>query len=432
LIKALKNIPIIVGGPGPTLEPEVYLNSGAGEVYRGAFGEGAVHDILTGNSASNETMPRDILNAIPPPDYDFRGGGHFRLTQEGLIPIDTAEKSIPFIRNLGTIQDEKFGNRTCDGLTLTVISQRGCASFCDYCNNSTLKKIHGGSFRRERSIELVIEEICSAQDIHNGKISYVMIFDDDFFLRTMKDMRTFNRLWKAHVRLPFFVFGTPSAFSEEKLELLAGAGLNRLGLGFQSGSRSLCTKLGRRFTSLDKARDIIASLGRVQERYSGFTYPDIDFMIGTPAETAEEALDTLKWMLDLSLQGPYEAHCHVTTYYPGSVAYSRWAPILDPSSARYFMDLHDQRRVFDRCMKIIRASGDAEIVRHSYYTALMITAAGVQNKDNLGMFIRDELENKFALDLQDIKADTAHLTELYQKSDQYNQFAAITGKRHVF
>lgn len=61
--------------------------------------------------------------------------------------------------------------------------------------------------------------------------------DDDFFIRTLKDLEDFAEKYKCRIGLPFGVAVSPNTFSKEKMEILLDAGLKAIQTGVESGSQ---------------------------------------------------------------------------------------------------------------------------------------------------------------------------------------------------
>jgi putative oxygen-independent coproporphyrinogen III oxidase len=101
--------------------------------------------------------------------------------------------------------------------------------------------------------------------------------------------------------LPFgetseFTFeANPGDLSEEKLQILYDAGVNRLSFGVQSFNDELLKKIGR----THRAADVYETIEKAQK--VGFTNISIDLIYGLPGQTMPDFVETLEKALDLDL-----------------------------------------------------------------------------------------------------------------------------------
>ena len=124
-----------------------------------------------------------------------------------------------------------------NGLSYRTLWTMGCPFSCIYCANYAFIGINK-DYRKIRypSVDYIIEEIKANLKIYPF-ISTVIFYDDNFITMPVEDIRIFAKEYKKRINLPFVVFGVhPNTVTEEKLELLAKAGMNRVRMGIQSGS----------------------------------------------------------------------------------------------------------------------------------------------------------------------------------------------------
>jgi oxygen-independent coproporphyrinogen-3 oxidase len=86
----------------------------------------------------------------------------------------------------------------------------------------------------------------------------------------------------------------PGTLSQEQLEGLRAAGINRLSMGAQSFDADLLKSLGRIHTPQQITQAVRFA------RAAGFTSINVDFMFGLPGQTMQHWRDTLERALDLS------------------------------------------------------------------------------------------------------------------------------------
>lgn len=355
-----------------------------------------VHGKIEGNTPRK---PIRNMDSLPFDDYDFEEGHHFRLGPNGIFRITTPEQSIPGIQNLATPYAASF----------FAFGMRGCAYACTFCINSWEKKTYGREYKRARSVGNLIENIRLVLERHSH-VKHVSMFDDDFFLRSIGEMQEFSRIYREKIGLPFFAYSSPATFDEEKLNVLIGAGMTRVAVGFQSGSEKMLKIYKRPVCDIVKAPGIMEILARAQANHPYLELPDIDFMIDAPLESAEDAKATIEMLLKMSAVGPFEAHMHNFHLFPGTPFYElakeaglEVGRILEEDSLHMGYEFQDHRPKIDEKLSIMASSSDLERVRHSLYTTILFFVTGRCDRQRLGVLSRDEIEKMLEMPLDEIR-----------------------------
>ena len=231
------DVPVIWGGPGPTVEPEVAVQHadmvcvGEGEelivelverLERGAD----VSDIpglwmeKDGRVVKNAAAAYGELNDIAIPDFNPARTVH--------INEDRIKHNVYPLLMRGQY---------------AIMTQRGCPFSCNFCIESVYQDMFGkkNSLRR-RSVDVVIEELVAAKE--NLGITHVMFYDDVFTVNP-RWLREFAPRYKAEVGLPFWCYTYPTTTRKEDLLLLKDAGLRSLTMGIQSGSEEILNEFHR-------------------------------------------------------------------------------------------------------------------------------------------------------------------------------------------
>ncbi len=356
-------------------------------------------------------MPIRNMDVLPFDDYDFQEGHHFRLEKDGITRITTPEQSIPGIQNLATPYPA----------SLFVFGMRGCAYACTFCINSWEKSAYGKAHKRARSVPNLVANIHRVLETH-PHVKYISMFDDDFFLRSLEEMKELKTLYRAQVGLPFFVYGSPTTFDEEKLKVLIEAGLNRVAVGFQTGSKRMLKLYKRPPADIRKAPEIIATLSKALAENPHLELPDIDFMIDAPLEKAKDARATIELMLLMSGQGAFESHMHNFHMFPGTPYYelARKAGLpveemLESDSLHMGYELQDHRPKIDEKLSVVANSKDPEQALHAFYTTILFFVTGRCDQQNLGALSREEIVEMLAMPVE--KARTL-VDSLRKRSEQ--------------
>jgi radical SAM superfamily enzyme YgiQ (UPF0313 family) len=185
-----------------------------------------------------------------------------------------------------------------NGFAYRTILSMGCAFSCSYCANSGFLKIDPG-YRALRypSVDYIIDELKAARRTYPF-ISTVVFYDDNFIALPFEYLKEFALRYAQEIRLPFVVFGLhPNFITEDKIALLAEAGMNRGRMGIQSGSKKILDFYNRATTK----EKIIASaeiLARAARKYRMIP-PAYDIISDNPLETGDDIRESLAFIYGL-------------------------------------------------------------------------------------------------------------------------------------
>ena len=132
-------------------------------------------------------------------------------------------------------------------------------------------------------------------------LSQVSFHDDSFMAIPYGQLEEFAELWKAELDLPFAVYGViPNYVKRDKFELLTWAGMNRIRMGIQSGSRRTLE-----FYKRPSPPEKILAAGEVNASFSPKYHipPAYDIITDNPVETRDDIRQTLQLLYDM--QRPY-------------------------------------------------------------------------------------------------------------------------------
>ena len=185
----------------------------------------------------------------------------------------------------------KFGS-----LCYSTVWSIGCPFKCTYCSNTKFID-NDDAYRKLRhsSPNVIIKEIKRAVSKH-PYISTIYFFDDSVLALPLKVLEEFAKLYKAEVKIPFALGGViPNYCHEDKVALLVDAGLNRLGMGIQSGSQDILD-FYKRPTKLHHIR----KAARIFNNYRKYMIPpSYDVILENPVETVEDVRATLDLLYEL-------------------------------------------------------------------------------------------------------------------------------------
>jgi radical SAM superfamily enzyme YgiQ (UPF0313 family) len=323
-VKKVTSAPVVWGGIHPTFYPEQCLKHADGV----CIGEGELSTVeLAGRLAAgvpytdtpgfwfpgpggpvkNAPLPLvQDLDSFPNPDYG--PAGHYVRDGAALRPMDGDLLCACLTRR-----------RLPDGATVPeyyVTTSRGCPYRCSYCISSSVKDLSPGQkVHRLRGIDKVMADVSGLKAAYPF-IKAVYFSDDDLFAAPLERLREFAARWKAGIGLPFYCTCAPWTYDEEKMKVLAGAGMLYFNLGIQSISEAGMAAFTRRM-DVKKLRGIIASAAR----FPGII-PSYDFIVDNPYESDADRLTNLAFIAEIPF--PREIKVFSLVPFPGTAIHARF------------------------------------------------------------------------------------------------------------
>jgi len=361
--KERPGVPVVWGGVHATSLPEACLRY-ADYVIRGECEESTVEfcrrmeageDVREtmnlaylderGEVVKNTLAPLPFdLDQYPDPDYDL--DDHFVLDGTRIIPANQ-----DIYRKLhATLPGGKVP-------AYHSITTRGCPFVCTYCHQSELvttypTKEYKSRRLRYKSVRRTIDEI-KAQLERWPFLEQVGFSDDDFFARPLDEIREFAEIYPKEIGRPFAVAAIPVSIREEKLKLLLDAGLKRIQIGIQSGSRRLNKEIYQRPLNIEKLHEALALLDRYHGMYDFGV--DCDWIIDCPWENENDVYEST--MLAIQLPRWVYFNIFTLTFYPGTVI---WDRALNEGLIRV------EDNCYEQAFNMLRAEG------HSYMTHVFL------------------------------------------------------------
>lgn len=267
-IKERFDIPVIAGGPHPTVAPEETINIPYIDMACIGEGEDTICELLSrmckkqaldnvkglwfkrdGDVVKNEVRPlEEDLDLYPFPDRDLFDFERYLEARNGVAD---------------------------------VIAGRGCPYSCTYCINPYLQKLYSGKgrFIRKRSVKNVVSEII--QLVQRYKVKGIS-FHDDIFVISKPWLREFADTYSRDIGLPFTCSSRPETVDREMVELLKKANCISLSIGIESGNEKIRKEVLHRPLS----DEVIVNAFKLAHEAGIATYSYN--MIGIPYETMED------------------------------------------------------------------------------------------------------------------------------------------------
>jgi radical SAM superfamily enzyme YgiQ (UPF0313 family) len=272
--------------------------------------------VITIMGGSHCSIYPDETRAFKEVDYVIKGEGEIPFVKwlEGQTLGNDVEiiddlDSIPFpSRDL--IDITKYHSAMSKGkLVTSLISSRNCPYSCSFCYQP-----HWGKKWRARSAEDVVVELVECYKLG---IKEFEIYDDTFTYDRDRVIKICDLILKWGMDIDWAIRTRVDCVDKEMLQLMAKAGCKRINYGIESVTPSVLKVLRKGFNMIqviDALRDTMDAGIEIQAY----------FMIGSPRETREQILNTIKF---------------ANKYIPDYVYYSITSPI--PGTDLYTLGMRE-------------------------------------------------------------------------------------------
>ncbi len=300
IVKDIKNIPVLVGGPG-FYDAGSYFNAGADAVVAGEA------DDIIGSIARRIEAGRSLR-------------GIAGVTLPEIFPLTLSAPVFPNsdINDLPRPDWRQSDPRNCFCPTMvfgrhpfaTVMASRGCPMACAFCWMANRK---WKTPWRIRSAEDVVMEIV---ELHRRfGVRHISFQDDCFGARLSWVDDLCERLLQSSLDITWDCYGHPLVFSKMNnnfLKKIRKSGCRSVHFGLQSASPSVLKKINR---SPDEA-DILIRLFPLMKKL-GY-YLILDFIYGLPGDTRQSLAANFNYALKA---GPHRISIAPLLVFPGTGLY---------------------------------------------------------------------------------------------------------------
>ncbi len=330
--KRFPEIPLVVGGIHPTINPEEcldyadYVSLGESEEVMLEMAEHfdrgqsfySIQNLAykkDGTVVRNPLRPLiDDLDRFPFPEH---------------LPEHAYVYSGDTIQPMNRALFRQFTRY--DGKAYNIISSRGCPFSCAYCCNSFLSKLYGSKKLRKRSPQNFLAEMRKVVE-QFPDMMLMNIHDDCFLAQSVEWHREFARDYKKWINLPFIVRSTPLHLTEEKIVVLKEAGLGWVTMGLQSGSEQTNRDVFYRKVS----NDTFLEATRLCHKHGISGYYDV--ILDNPFENDDNVIETIDVLK--KVPKPFQLQLFSLTFYKGTDIYDmykeKFGSDSDPDIQNYF------------------------------------------------------------------------------------------------
>jgi anaerobic magnesium-protoporphyrin IX monomethyl ester cyclase len=299
--KIVPNAKIIIGGPHATALPMEVIKDDFVDVVAVGEGEKIIVPLL--NALQNQGDLSKVKNII------FKKDGQIIQTERE-TPVDIDSVPFPARQILPTLpkylrQIPLFPYIPPVGI---ILASRGCPFNCSFCQ-PMLREIFGDKVRF-RNPQSVLEEIDEL--VIKYKIKTLLFADDNLTINKKWLYEICDGLEKRNYNLILGVQGKANTLTPEMAERLKKINCRTMSFGVESGNQRMLDEI------MDKHLTIaqIENAFKICEQYKLLTYASL--MIGTPGDTRESILDTVKLLERIR---PNFIDLHYTAPTPGSKMY---------------------------------------------------------------------------------------------------------------
>lgn len=394
-----KRVPVLLGGPGASIEPEKVLRIFKGHRAPVALVQGEAEPVF---ERILQTPP--VIWYTIPRIWSFSQSGDIvhgnYLTLDNLDLSPFADLSASYQRRESESESKKEDLplrqrlELLKSLTISQIeSRRGCVHRCGFCNQSCLptKGIRASSPKR---LILEMEHMFDEYGITFFSLADNVAFDNTSW------WREFTALMKSSPITQYIQFGgysTPKVFNNQRwlnqiMPELYGVGLRGIILGVQAGSGSILKDIIHR-----PQTDPKDALEITKAAVSLGINLKCDFIIGHPTETLQDLQETHYWMNQI-----YQAGGEVFVRRLGIVPHSEYALKLE----RGEYTLPEQtEKVQEESTAILAMDGIDDVYRRIAFSNHRIPNKYLIDR-NLGIVYPSTL-----FDLTTLKQNQARLTQ---------------------
>lgn len=292
-IKERSPVPIVWGGPHPTILPEQTLENESIDFVIRDWGSKSLCALL--GYLKNEVVSRDEILGL-----GYKEGGNILLTPPHCRFEILDYRDLPY--HLVDINGSQYNRLSNGEVIFPIYTALGCPYKCSFCMSPAVyAKIQGKKWI-PLSEDYVIGHIESIRQRY--PFQRLQIYDDDSFI----DLDRMANLLQEYIRRGFHRelkidfrgarVNELDRMDDDYMRLLARAQVEVLAIGVESGSNRTLERMKKGIT--------VEQILRVNRKLARFPTlrPHYNFFCGVPGETYEDLLQTKELLLQLLKDHP--------------------------------------------------------------------------------------------------------------------------------
>lgn len=293
IVKRIKNIPVVFGGPHPTIYPRETIN--LKEVDYVVVGEGEVTFKELLENVNNPQRLREVKGLVYKENGEIIDTGH----REFIEDLD----ALPFPARGLTPYKKYYSLLAKRTPVTTMFTSRGCPYRCLFCDRPQL-----GKKFRARSAENVVDEM---EECLKMGIKEILIYDDTFTIDRKRVLDICKEILKKRLKMSWDIRARVDNVDREMLKRLKETGCERIHYGVEASSQRILDIL-RKGITLEQVKETFRLTK--EAGISTLAY----FMFGSPGETEEEIKESIRLAKELK---PDFVHFSITTPFPATNLY---------------------------------------------------------------------------------------------------------------
>jgi len=313
-VKSLSDIPVVLGGPHPTVLPTESVERPEVDIVVRGEGESTWEELCQwrtfvslGRTMAEGEWPRAIsgLQSVPGISYQTPDGQvHHNPDRPVIEDLDSLPLPAYHLFKIDRYTNLQPTVDHIEGPSYPILTSRGCPYRCTYCSQI------GPRRWRMRSPENVVAEWrWLVRDLGAAEIG---VLDDSFNINRQRVLDICDLLIKEELtHVPWIMINGIRAnlVDKELLGNMKQAGCIRSAFGVESGNQAILdSAIGKQLT-LEQIRAAFKAAKEVGMEAIGF------FIIGLPGETEETMEDTIRFAIELD---PVVANFSMAMPFPGT------------------------------------------------------------------------------------------------------------------
>jgi anaerobic magnesium-protoporphyrin IX monomethyl ester cyclase len=306
LVKSVADIPVVLGGPHPTVLPAESAERPEVDIVARGEGEMTWEELCQWRIADGEWRAAvSGLQSVPGISYQTPDG---QVHHNPDRPVIEDPDSLP-LPAYHLFEMDRYTNLQptvdhIEGPSYPILTSRGCPYRCTYCSQI------GPRRWRMRSPENVVAEWRWL--VHDLGAAEIGILDDSFNINRQRVLDICDLLIEENLtHVPWIMINGIRAnlADTELLGRMKRAGCIRSAFGVESGNQEILDSVIGKQLTLEQVRAAFKAAKDVGMETIGF------FMIGLPGETEETMEDTIRFAIELE---PVVANFSMATPFPGT------------------------------------------------------------------------------------------------------------------
>lgn len=293
-------IPIIWGGPHPTILPE--QTAAHPLVDAVCTGEGEETMLAFVQALENKQSLATVAGIL------YKDGGKvIRNPERPLLEVETL---LPVPWELVNPEDYIHSDLYLKGSPRTLdIGQtsRGCPFNCGFCVSASIRQRRWRAFSVERSLDHIISSV------RRFNLTGFWLRDDEFYIKRSRTDEICRGMIREKLNVVWYTSGTRidifNKSTDESLRLLEESGATVLKMGAESGNDRILKLMGKGISREDTLR------ANLRIRHTNLV-PAYALMAGFPTETWDEIHQTLDFAFQLKKDNPKAQFESLAIYTP--------------------------------------------------------------------------------------------------------------------